>query len=76
MGDIADDHASQFYEGYDSWGANGDDGPSYVRLPVTCKHCGIGGFYWTETFNGWRLIRGGKIHVCTPDVTNLFDVIE
>lgn len=68
MGEIADDHANRFYD-YDDY----DD---YPQLPVTCKRCGKRGLYWAETPNGWRLTKNGELHVCTPDVTDLFDVIE
>ena len=77
MGEIADHYVGQFYEDYGGW-AHDEEAP-HIRpapSPVTCKHCGTGGLYWNETSNGWRLIRGGKLHTCTPDVAHLFDVIE
>lgn len=66
MGEIADDYD---YDRYDE--------DFYDVEPKTCYRCGAGGLYWKETPNGWRLAKNRELHVCaSPDVTNLFDVIE
>jgi hypothetical protein len=69
MGEIADWLIDQFL-----------DEDEYDPRPaptVTCNRCGKRGLYWTETPNGWRLSQNREaFHVCTPDVTDLFNVIE
>ncbi len=43
----------------------------------TCCICDMPGLTWIETKNGWRLSEDGeKVHVCTPDVTGLFNVVD
>ena len=69
MGEIADWMLGRFL---------GRDDYSRKRQPyVTCTRCGEERLRWKETPNGWRLAKDGELHVCaSPDVTNLFDVIE
>jgi hypothetical protein len=38
--------------------------PMFSALYKTCKHCGSHGLTWMQTKTGWRLGRGGAVHVC------------
>lgn len=54
-----------------------DDSPEADA--VTCIHCGAGGLYWQDTWDGQgqrrpRLYEDGKPHVCKPNSDD-FDVV-
>lgn len=79
MGEFADDHLDQMFDDYDrdyddvdEFGSFG----SYIRRgftpqPQTCRRCHLGGLFWTELPQGWRLVYPGEDeepHVCKPTV--------
>lgn len=70
MGEIADWLIGQQQDLY-------GDFPFCNPEPKVCYRCGRTDLIWLETKKGWRLSQDGEtVHACTPDVTNLFDVVE
>lgn len=50
---------------YDDGYNDDEDAGSNYNNTKTCKHCGMTGFQWKKTKDGWRLANSnGKLHDC------------